>query len=230
MSAHRSSSGTRPPVYATRAAKPAAPARMSTRSDCAKTASPIAMSNDPARAPPLTTRSQVSRFASRHQVGVWRQIDPFEREVRVRSQKRPRRRSAGWRGTEYRQVRHPPPRLRSRYEVRARGRDRKDGMSRRCAAGFPRSRGPRRSRGSFRRGRKRCRRHAPPATRQDPRSSRRRRPDAIAAGSDAVSGPGRPWPRARRSGRTRLRSCRSAVPSTARTHRPDEPGWKVAGS
>ena len=73
-------------------------------------------------------------------------------------------------------------------------------------------------------------RSARSATRQDPRSSRRRRRDAIAAGSDAVSGPRRPWPQARRSGRTRLRSCRSAVRWTARTHRPDEPGWKAAGS
>ena len=40
---------------------------MLTRSDCAKMASPVVKSNEPARALPLTTRSQVSCSASRHQ-------------------------------------------------------------------------------------------------------------------------------------------------------------------
>ena len=44
---------------------PSGPAWMSTRSDCAKMASPVATSNFPARALPLTTSSQVSRSASR---------------------------------------------------------------------------------------------------------------------------------------------------------------------
>jgi hypothetical protein len=46
---------------------PVAPGCISVQSACAKTASPGARSNDPTRAPPLTTSSQVSRSASRRQ-------------------------------------------------------------------------------------------------------------------------------------------------------------------
>ncbi len=45
---------------------PIAPTWMLMRSDCAKTASPLATSDDPVRALPSTIRSQVSCFASRH--------------------------------------------------------------------------------------------------------------------------------------------------------------------
>ena len=62
---------------------PVTPVRMATRSDCAKRASPAATSNDPAIALPLRTSSQVSRSASRTPIGIWRQIDAFEDEMRV---------------------------------------------------------------------------------------------------------------------------------------------------
>ena len=68
---------------------PVVPAWMSTRSDCAKMASPAATSNDPATASPLRTRSQVSRVRLQRPSGVWRQIDPFEHEVRIGDEKRP---------------------------------------------------------------------------------------------------------------------------------------------
>src|SRR5260370_770023 len=45
---------------------PIAPTWMLMRSDCAKTASPLATSDDTVRALPSTMRSQVSCFASRH--------------------------------------------------------------------------------------------------------------------------------------------------------------------
>ena len=47
---------------------PVPPVRMAMRSDCAKTTSVAETSRDPARALPRNTRSQVSRFASRHHV------------------------------------------------------------------------------------------------------------------------------------------------------------------
>ena len=81
----RSGTGPPAPAYATRPTMPMGPACISTRSDCAKTASPAATSNDPARALPLTTSSQVSRSASRLPGGAWRP----GRSVRTRS--------AGWR-------------------------------------------------------------------------------------------------------------------------------------
>ena len=73
---------------------PSGPACMSTRSDCAKTASPMATPSFPARALPLTTSSQVSRSASRRNTepgansirsnakcGVGYQKRPFVREA-----------------------------------------------------------------------------------------------------------------------------------------------------
>ena len=144
-------------------------------------ASPVATLNVPARALPLTTSSQVSRSASRLERGARRQFDPFEREVRVGYQKRPF-------------IREP-----LRFEVNvgrprvchgdgvlqraahACGRNRTCGTLRRSAAGSPQSRDPRRSRGSYRRERRQHHPPTPSATRQDPRSSRRRQPRAIAA-------------------------------------------------
>ena len=62
---------------------PLSPAWMSTWSDCAKRASPCETWNDPATAPPLRTRIQVSRSGSQTPGGIWLQIDPFEYELCV---------------------------------------------------------------------------------------------------------------------------------------------------
>ena len=66
---------------------PMVPACMLTRSDCTKTASPMVTSNDPVRAPPLRTRSQVSRSAPAPS-GV-RQIDLFEHQCGTGNEKSP---------------------------------------------------------------------------------------------------------------------------------------------
>ena len=159
-----------------------------------------------------------------------RQFDPFEHEVRVGYQKRPFVREP----LRFQAYDRPAPRLPQRWrlqrEDRACGRNRTCGTLHRCAAGSPQSRDLRRSRGSYRREQKQHRPAAPSATRQDPRSSRRRQPRAIAGKRAASSDRGRSWLRVQHSGCTRLRSCHMPAPSTARTHRPDEPEWKVAGS
>ena len=114
--------------------------------------------------------------------GVWRQIDPLEREVRVRDQKRPRvgkpcRRDAkiGGAGVRHRKcvvdvkltlaavIEKTKCRVAALLDFR---------NHKTCADRVDRSGGRR----------KWCRPDAPPATRQDPRSSHRRWPDAIAAG------------------------------------------------
>ena len=78
-----------PPVYATRPTMPMVPAWMSTRSDCAKTASP--MVNVERSGASAAAENEKPGLAVRFQApsGVWRQIDPFEHEMRIGNEKSP---------------------------------------------------------------------------------------------------------------------------------------------